>query len=95
MIIITILFLEDIFKFVHVDEEFWVCAKYAPMFGYNVLISGFTILYTQSILVSKKTYIFTINALLSFILSVVLNILLVPEYGIMGAISIWNFDVSF
>ena len=54
LIIITILFLEDIFKFVHVDEEFWVCAKYAPMFGYNVLISGFTILYTQSILVSKK-----------------------------------------
>jgi len=86
LVLFTTFYLEDIFRLMGVNEAFWVCAKYAPLYGYNVLISSFVLMFIHNILVSKKTYLLLIQTVIILIISFAANIILVPKYGIIGGI---------
>jgi len=81
-----ILFLMDIFKLVKVNEAFWDCAIYAPILGMVIIISSYNLPYNNNILVSKKTYLYTIRAIIGGILMIILAYYLIPKIGIIGAI---------
>ena len=86
LVLATTFYLEDIFRLMGVNEAFWICAKYAPLYGYNILISSFVIMFNHNILVSKKTYLFVISTIIALGVSVIANIILIPKYGIIGGI---------
>jgi len=86
MVLITTFYLEDIFRLMGVNNAFWVCAKYAPLYGYDILISSFVIMFVHNILVSRKTKYFLISSIIGLIASVLLNIIMIPKYGIIGGI---------
>lgn len=86
MIIFFSFFLEDIFKIMKVNQSFLVCANYAPLYGCNILITSFVIMFNHNILVSKKTKFFAYSSLFALCTSVISNFILVPIYGIIGGI---------
>jgi len=86
MVLITTFYLEDIFRLMGVNNAFWVCAKYAPLYGYNILITSFVIMFRHNILISRKTKFFVISAIIGLITSVLSNIIMIPKYGIIGGI---------
>ena len=86
MVLITTFYLEDIFKLMGVNNAFWICAKYAPLYGYNILITCFIIMFNHNILISRKTNFFVIIAIIGLITSVLSNIIMIPKYGIIGGI---------
>lgn len=82
----SMLFLVDIFRIIHVNPEFWICAKYAPFYAINILITSYALMYGNNILLSGKTYYFTIRSVVCGIVNITANIILIPIYGITGAI---------
>lgn len=86
LVLFTTFYLEDIFRLMGVNEAFWVCAKYAPLYGFNVLISSFVLMFIHNILVSEKTYLLLVQTAIILFFSYAANIILVPKYGIIGGI---------
>jgi len=87
ILLFFILFLPEIFKLIKINESFWPCAKYAPILGFQVLISSYDMLYSNNILVSKKTYYLAARSIICGILNFILNLVLIPYFGISGAIT--------
>jgi len=85
-VLISTFYLEDIFKYIGVNKAFWICATYAPLFGYNVLITSFSIMFVHNILVSKKTYYFIFQAIIALFVSILANTILIPKFGIIGGL---------
>lgn len=86
MIIISSLFLEKIFIIINVHPSYMICAQYAPIYAYYVLIAQFAILFFNNILASGKTYLFAIRSIIGGIINIIANIYLIQLYGIIGAI---------
>lgn len=86
VLIISIFFMRDVFILLNVNEAFLDAAKFAPLFGFSVLFSGFSMMFSNNILVSGKTYFFTIRSIITGIAAILLNIILIPLYGVSGAI---------
>lgn len=86
LVLFATFFLEDIFKLMGVNEAFWVCAKYAPLYGCNVLISSFTIMFRHNIIIAQKTKFFIFSSIISLTACVLSAIILIPIYGIIGGI---------
>ena len=87
VLIITVYFMKDIFILMGVNSSFWVCAIYAPLYATSILFTQFSIMFVNNILVSGKTYLFTIRSIVTGIVSILLSVFLVPRFGIIGAIS--------
>ena len=86
ILIISIFFMRDVFILLKVNEAFLDAAKFAPLFGFSVLFSGFSMMFSNNILVSGKTYFYTIRSIIIGIAAILLNIILIPLYGVFGAI---------
>ena len=86
LLIISIFFMRDVFILLNVNESFLDAAKFAPLFGFSVLFSGFSMMFSNNILVSGKTYFYTIRSIITGIAAIILNIILIPLYGVFGAI---------
>lgn len=86
ILVFSILFLMDLFSIIGVNESFWVCAKYAPFYALNVVITSYALMYGNNILISEKTYLFTLRSITCGIINIVANLLLIPRLGISGAI---------
>jgi O-antigen/teichoic acid export membrane protein len=78
-------YLEDIFRIVGVNKLFWISAKYAPLYACNVMVTTFSIMFINNIVVSQKTKYIAYRSIIAGIINVVANILLIPQYGIVGA----------
>ena len=87
LIIIFPLFMVDVFKLIGITEEFMICAKYAPLYSLNVLITSYALMHGNNILISKSTYLYTIRSFISGLINIILNVTLIPNYGILGAIA--------
>ena len=86
VLVFTNFFMRDIFILLAVNSDFYVCATYAPLIGFSILFSGFSDMFVNNILVSGKTYLFTIKSIIGGIAVVLLNIVLIPKFGVYGAI---------
>ncbi len=86
LLVMSILYLESVFKFMGVNESFWICAVYAPLYGFSVLISPLATMYVHNVLVSEKTYLLVYQTIINLLSTIILNLILIPVYGIMGAI---------
>ena len=87
IIIFSALFMVDVFRLIGVTEEFMICAKYAPLYSLNILITSYVLMHGNNILISKSTYLYTIRSFFSGLINIILNIILIPNYGILGAIA--------
>jgi O-antigen/teichoic acid export membrane protein len=86
MLLFLILFMPDIFRIMGVNKNFWICAKYAPLLSFQIVINSYGMLYSNNILISRKTYLFTVRSIVAGITNIVLNLLLIPRIGVPGAI---------
>ena len=86
MLLFFILFMPDIFKTMRVNRSFWICAKYAPLLSFQAIINSYGMLYSNNILLSRKTYLFTVRSIIAGIVNIILNLLLIPRIGVPGAI---------
>ena len=86
MITAAIFFLEDVFILMGVNPEFLICAKYAPLYGYNILITSFIIMFNHNILIAEKTNFFIFSSFIGLVTSVISNVIMIPKYGIIGGI---------
>jgi O-antigen/teichoic acid export membrane protein len=86
ILVFSILFLSDIFRVMGVNKQFWICATYAPFYAMNILITSYALMYGNNILLSGKTYYFTYRSIFSGLTNIIANIILIPIYGITGAI---------
>ena len=84
--ILGIFFMRDFLQIIHVHEKFLICGKYAPFYAFSVLVSSFSVMFVNNILISGKTYYFSIRAVIAAVISLFSGILLVPRYGLNGAI---------
>lgn len=84
--VFSILFLTDILKLIGVHKDFWICGKYASFYSISVLFSSFSIIFVNNILISGKTYLFTIRSIIAGVFNIVFTVLLVKQFGITGLI---------
>ena len=94
ILLLFILFLPDIFKVMRVNPAFWICAKYAPLLGFQAVLSGCGMMYSNNILISQKTYLFTARSMCSGIINIILSLLLIPWIGVLGAILAYSISHS-
>ncbi len=85
-IALTTIFMVDIFDLFHINPAFILCAKIAPIFGSTVLLSSYEMVLANNILVAKKTYIFTLRAIITGTSNILLNIVLINLIGLLGAV---------
>ena len=60
-------------------------ANYIPIISLGVWLYSFHIFFRTGVLITKKTYLFSINYTIALILNVISNFLLVPSFGAMGS----------
>lgn len=84
--IFFVLYLLDIFILMRINPDFYIMATIAPMLALRSVIMSFGTMFSNNILISEKTYIFTIRSIIAGIVSVLLNLLLIPSLEIIGAI---------
>jgi O-antigen/teichoic acid export membrane protein len=73
--------------FVHIfasSEKFYVAFKIIPYFAFGTFFLSFTDYTTLQYHLAQKTYIDFIIKLISGIVGIVLNVLLIPQYGLVG-----------
>ena len=86
LLIASSLWVRDLFIVLNVNESFMACASYAPLYGFYILISHFSIMFVNNILSSGKTYYFTLRSIIVGTISIIANIYFIKAYGISGAI---------
>lgn len=79
-----LLFLSVIFKFV-VGRNFQGAILYVPMLLLSVIYSSFASFFGQYYVASKKTFKVFTTTVYGAVLNVILNLILVPAIGLMGA----------
>ena len=80
------LFLLNVFKIMNVNESFFLCAKYAPYIGFYFVVTSYSMVYENYLLVGKKTYLITVKAIIGGLINIIANILLIPLLGLIGVI---------
>jgi O-antigen/teichoic acid export membrane protein len=75
---------EDVIKIIS-TESYWESYKIVPIVCLAYIVWGINDLLSAEILLSRKTYYFTITTCVGAICNIILNTLLIPSYGMMGA----------
>jgi O-antigen/teichoic acid export membrane protein len=88
--LIISLFIEDIVKFkvLHhyiIHPNYWIGLNIVPVVLAAYLLNGLALTFSAGIYIEKKTLFLPITTIISAITNVVINILLIPKMGIMGA----------
>lgn len=73
-----------IFKII-VDQEFFSAAFYVPILCFGAVIASLSAYIGTTFTVLKKTIYFLYSSIIAAVVAVVANLLLIPEYGLMGA----------
>lgn len=74
-----------IFMRFYVSPDFYFSWKYAPVLIYSAVFSGFATFLNGILYAYKKNILATTTTLVGAIINIILNLLLIPKYGIMGA----------
>ena len=67
------------------NKEYYLAAAIVPLIAIAYVFNGFYYMSVNGIFYSKKTYILPFSTGISAIVSLVLNYLLIPRYGMYGA----------
>jgi O-antigen/teichoic acid export membrane protein len=65
--------------------EYIDAAKYIPVISFGVWLYSFHIFAKTGVMLTKKTYLFSVNYTLALIVNITANIMLIPLFGAMGA----------
>lgn len=77
-------FSEDLIH-IMATPAFYAAATVVPIIGFALVLDGMTFMVKVGILITKKTYFRTITIFIAAGLNVLLNFLLIPRWGMMGA----------
>lgn len=79
------LFSREIITIMVPNKEYYLAAAIVPLIAIAYVFNGFYYMSVNGIFYSKKTYILPFSTGISAIVSLVLNYLLIPRYGMYGA----------
>lgn len=79
------LFSGHIIKIFALNPEYWGAAKVIPVIVFSYIFFGMRIVVTLGMLLTKKTKSLAYITLAASLLNIVLNILLIPKWGMMAA----------
>jgi len=85
IILVISMFSQDFVQMLSANEKFYIAYKLIPYFAFGTFFMALTDYTTLQYHLANKTYIDFIIKLLSGIVGVILNIVLIPKYGLIGA----------
>ena len=84
LFLLVSLFSKEVIQLI-TNENYWNAYKVIPLIALSYLVFGCQRIIDIGISLSRKTYILSVIFVIGAILNIILNILLIPSYGIMGA----------
>lgn len=85
LILISVLFAQDLMSFVFVNKEFSDASKVFPIIMLALLFLGFQNIVDLGIHLTNKIFFFSVVALIAIVFNVIMNYWLIPHFGYMAS----------
>ncbi len=83
--LIFTIFAKDIIMLVAQNAEYYDAYKIVPLLSFSMILHGFYTVISVGVILTKKTKYVIISNYSAAILNIILNFLLIPKYGMLGA----------
>jgi len=80
-----VVFAKDILMQIAKNPEFWESATLIPIMGFSYVLVGMGRFFDWGLVMAKGGYQISINTIIGATINIGLNILMIPQFGIMGA----------